>query len=69
MLHDRERMGKRGSAEGYMLDCFCRKAGWDRVEGSRIVCNSPCYLLNLTIMSSGTAAGTATVYDGNSAVV
>lgn len=42
-----------------------KQAGWDRVTASRLVCNSPCFLLGVFICSAGTNAGTASIQNGH----
>lgn len=56
-----------GSAEALGFNRFFRQAGWDRVTADKIVCHSPCYLLNVTLSSNSSGIATAVLYDGNSA--
>lgn len=59
--------GKQGHAEYMHFDQFHRHAAIERVTASRAVCNSPCFLLNVTICSSGTAAAVANLHNGPTA--
>jgi len=58
--------GLQGHAEDMHFDQFHRHASWDYVVATRTVCNSPCFLLNVLVCSSGTAAAVVQLYNGNS---
>ena len=59
--------GLQGHAENLHFDQFHRHAVVERVTGSRAVCNSPCYLLAVTVCSSGTAAAVVNLHNGETA--
>jgi len=59
--------GAQGKAELIDFNHYCRKAGWDYVTETRTVCNGPCFLLNVLVCSSGTAAAVVQIYNGHSA--
>ena len=60
--------GAQGHAEDLGFNIFHRHAAVERITASRAVCNSPCYLLAITVCSSGTAAAVANLHSGNTAV-
>jgi len=60
--------GEQGKAEDLSFDQFHRFAVTEYVTGDGCICQSPCFLLNVTICSDGGGAGTATIHNGHTAV-
>jgi len=57
--------GDQGIAETLEFDQFHRLAIPEYVTGDGCICQSPCFLLNVTICSDGGGVGTATIHNGH----